>query len=405
MKKISVFAPFLILLTFSGCSQDKKIIALSNIKNNISIPIPIEIDIGEIRENNKTITARSLIDKEYKFTLQKTPPLFFSENDSLKQTYCAILPAGIREGKYEIVATKNEPCFSFSEKTMGKLTIIENENPILTYNYGMLLSPGVPERYKRSTYIHPVFDLDGNELTDDFPSDHFHHRGLSWMWPKVFINDKRYDLWHIYGQSGELDGIHQVFEEWLVKETGPVCATIAVKNRWELDDHTKVMDEWVQVRVFKTTELGRTIDLSFTWKAADPVKILGQTQRGYGGLNFRFAPRQETIITTPAGVEAKDSDLLRYAWADQSGKFAEQNYFSGLSIFQHQNNVNFPAGWCLRYYGFLGVAWPGLEPVTVEEGKSITLQFRILVHRGNAEDGKVKVAYEVFRNPPVITFD
>ena len=82
----------------------------------------------------------------------------------------------------------------------------------------MQLPEGVPERYRRSSYIHPVYDLKGNILTDDFPGDHYHHRGLSWMWPKVFIDTARYDLWHIYGQAGELEGIHQVFEKWLVKE-------------------------------------------------------------------------------------------------------------------------------------------------------------------------------------------
>ena len=54
----------------------------------------------------------------------------------------------------------------------------------------------------------------------DFPPDHFHHRGLSWMWPKVWINGNgmisaiytgsamnRKDCirFLISGQSGKLD--------------------------------------------------------------------------------------------------------------------------------------------------------------------------------------------------------
>jgi hypothetical protein len=266
----------------------------------------------------------------------------------------------------------------------------------------MQLANNVPERYRRSSYVHPVYDLKGNIITDDFPDDHYHHRGISWVWPKVFVKGKRYDLWHIYGQQAELPGIHQKFEKWISKETGPVCAVLKLKNFWQLESKEKVMDEWVSVRIFRKTNPGRAIDISLTWKANEAIEFEGQTKKGYGGLNFRFAPREQTMLTSVEGKE-KDSDLKPLPWADLSAIFNNSGEFSGGAIFQHRDNPDFPSGWCLRHYGFLGVAWPGIERVRLKPGETITLTARIWIHQGDAGEGLCAEAYEAFMNPPQIS--
>ena len=37
----------------------------------------------------------------------------------------------------------------------------------------------------RSDYIHPLYGLHGEVLTDDWVPDHPHHRGIYWAWPEV----------------------------------------------------------------------------------------------------------------------------------------------------------------------------------------------------------------------------
>ena len=96
---------------------------------------------------------------------------------------------------------------------------------MFVYRHKEQLAAGVAEKYRRSTYIHPLFDLRGNVISDDFPKDHLHHRGLSWTWAHVGVGGEVHDLW-----AGE--GVRQVFEKWLAQENGPVCATIGVKNAW-----------------------------------------------------------------------------------------------------------------------------------------------------------------------------
>ena len=289
---------------------------------------------------------------------------------------------------------RSEPAespFSFVDQD-GALQLLEDDRPVLAYNYGMQLEPGVPERYKRSTYVHPVWDPSGNVLTDDFPEDHYHHRGLSWMWPHVAVEGESYDLWHI-------QGVRQVFGEWLTREKGPATATIEAKNMWQLSDGENIVDEQVRLRVHKASEHGRAVDVRLTLEATDkPVQLLGQENenKGYGGLSFRLAPREETVITTSEGVQAEDSDDRQVPWADESGRFGGSESFSGVAIFQHEAHPGFPAPWTLRHYGFLGVAWPGTQGVTLRPGEPVTLRYRLWVHRGDAEAGQVAEAYEAF---------
>ena len=290
-----------------------------------------------------------------------------------------------------VPSTAAESPFSFVDQD-GTLQLLEDGQPVLAYNYGMQLAPGVPERYKRSTYVHPVWDPSGNVLTDDFPEDHYHHRGLSWMWPGVAVEGESYDLWHI-------QGVRQVFEAWLVREKGPTSATLAAKNAWQRSDGEKIVDEQVRIRVHKASEHGRAIDVRLTLEATDkPVQLLGQENenKGYGGLSFRFAPREETVITTSEGIQSEDSDDRQVPWADESGRFGGSDQFSGVAIFQHEAHPGFPAPWTLRHYGFLGVAWPRTQGVTLRPGEPVTLRYRIWVHHGDAETGRVAEAYEAF---------
>ena len=294
------------------------------------------------------------------------------------------------------VSASSESPFSFVDQD-GTLRLLEDGQPVLAYNYGMQLEPGVPERYKRSTYVHPVWDPSGNVLTDDFPEDHYHHRGLSWMWPHVVVEGESYDLWHI-------QGVRQVFEEWLTRERGPASATIGVKNAWQLSDGERIVDERVRIRAYEASEHGRAMDVRLTLEATDkPVQLLGQENenKGYGGLSFRLAPREGTVITTPEGVQPEDSDDRQVPWADESGRFGGSDPFGGVAIFQHETHPGFPAPWTLRHYGFLGVAWPGNQGVTLRPGEPVTLRYRIWVHRGDAEAGQVAEAYEAFAESPV----
>jgi len=391
------------LFNFWSCTESKKVLSITEINPDHQIEIPVEIDPAVIPLKDSILVAQSVGVGGQQLTLQKAPALFSSLTEEISRTFCTILPRGITAGEWTLTPAHSASPFTLQEAEGGQLKIFERGRPVLTYNFDMQWVPTAPERYRRACYLHPVYDLVGRILTDDFPADHFHHRGISWMWPKVFVNGERYDLWHIYGANNEFAGIHQVFEEWLFKETGPVCATIGVKNKWVLDDQRKVMDEWLFLRVFRSSEQAQAIDIALSWRAVETIMLEGQDEKGYGGFNFRFAPREETIITTPAGIETEDSNLKPFAWADQAAKFGGGSTFSGAAIFQHAANPGFPAGWCLRHYGFLGVTWPGVVPFKLAPHQQLTLRFRVWIHKEDATTAQVELADQTFREPPQIS--
>jgi hypothetical protein len=316
--------------------------------------------------------------------LQKAPALAGSQAQDT--VYCTTLHAD-----------EDGATFSWADRD-GTLRLEEDGQPVLAYNYGLQLDEGVPAAYERSTYIHPIWSPSGTVLTDDFPDDHYHHRGLSWMWPRVRVAGATYDLWH-------LRGVRQVFGRWLAQDEGPVCATLGVQNTWRLDGGDPIVEERVWIRVFKATERGRAIDVQLTFAALDqPVQLLGQENqdKGYGGLSLRFAPREATVITTPDGTAEEDSDHKRVAWADESGRFGGSDAQNGVAIFQDEANPDFPAAWTLRHYGFLGVAWPGNQGATLAPGMPVTLRYRLWIHPGSAQAGRVADAYAAFQHPPAV---
>lgn len=279
--------------------------------------------------------------------------------------------------------------FSLREED-GRLTVWEADKPVMTYNFGMQLAPGNPEQYRRSTYVHPLWDPSGRVVTDDFPADHRHHRGLSWMWPSVTVGGEELDLWHIRG-------IRQHFEGWLGTEAGPEGARVGARNSWRVGDRA-VLDEEVWLRVHPAVGQGRAMDVQLTLTPREAIRIGGQTEgnKGYGGVVLRLAPREDTRITTPEGRQAKDSDHQHVPWADQSGRFQGAGEHSGVAVFQHPSNPGHPTAWTLRHYGFVGNAWPGLAGATLEPGKPVTLRYRVWVHGGDAEAGGVEEAYQAY---------
>jgi L-alanine-DL-glutamate epimerase-like enolase superfamily enzyme len=256
--------------------------------------------------------------------------------------------------------------FAFENVGDAGLKLTRGGKPVYVYNYGMMLANGAPEERRRSSYLHPVWAPNGVVVTDDFPKDHYHHRGISWMWPVVIVDEQKYDHW--IGR-----GIKTRFVRWTARDASATTARLAVENGWFVGDR-KVLREDVEI---VADDAGLALKLVFT--ALVPLKIGGthEAKKGYGGLSFRFAPRKNTVITTDAGKEAKDTDLVPHPWAQLDGDFANGHAASRVEI--DKGNLGYPNGWCLRHYGFLGVNYPGLEPVDVVPGKPLTLKYRVKI--------------------------
>ena len=290
--------------------------------------------------------------------------------------------------------TRNEPIFRLEEKEGKSLTLYERDRPVFVYNSAPVANPNVKEPQYHACHIHPIYGLDGEILTDDYPSDHYHHRGLYFGWPRIRIEEKQYNNW-------ALTTMQYRFEKWLYQETGPVCALLGTQSGWYIGD-TRVMEEIVHYSVYRTSsDVGRALDVNVQWRALDKtVEILGEPNKGYGGFNLRYAPREETTITTSTGLQQKDVLHQSFPWADLSARFDGRKTMSGMAVFQDRQNPDYPAIWLLRHYGFQGICWPGMTTRVFKPGEeSVDANFRVWIHRGGAKQGQVSKAYEAFDAP------
>ncbi|MGM0488520.1 MAG: DUF6807 family protein [Planctomycetota bacterium] len=281
--------------------------------------------------------------------------------------------------------------------------------PIWRYNHGTIVKESVPEsdpRRSRACYIHPVWGMHGEILTDDFPQDHYHHHGIFWTWPYVNVGGQTYDLW----MSSD---IQQRFVKWLSTETGPVAAVMGVENGWFVGQQ-QVATERVWVRTYRSEPDCRAVDLTLYIEAGDkPVTLKGRQKKSYGGLTFRFdvSPRKDATVRIPgkalghgAGNQSGNPDLLNtpLPWADLTTRIPGSPRRSGAAVFIHPRHPDYPPTWLTRTYGPLCVGWPGVESHTIQPGESVKLQYRIWVHAEELDFKQIEQRYKAYRQSRAI---
>ncbi len=275
-----------------------------------------------------------------------------------------------------------------------------DDKPILSYWHG---APAPGLRYPLNDFIHPVFGLDGETLTDRSPDDHHHHRGIFWAWVR---NDRKGepigDWWipkNIHVEPGTIR-----FAD------GPVFTRFVAQHFWVhqpagADKAERFVEEQVVCRIFNTTGEGRAIDIDLTLTALDDgVRIGGQLykDKGYGGLTVRFGKATDVRIECDRRVIAKDTlNHLRARWVDWTGVFAGPDgrplpHRSGAALIVHPTHPDCPPEWITRRYGPINVSYPGLDMLEIPRDRPLRLRYRMWVHRGNARAGNVNEHYHAY---------
>lgn len=277
--------------------------------------------------------------------------------------------------------------FAWKDLGDGRIELREAGKLALVYNYGPQLKPGAPENKRRCCYFFPVLTPAEVSMLDDFPTDHWHHRGLFWSWPIVQTGGQTYDIWMNFTAK------HRTVKPPVV--TAGKDANFAVENVWEAGGKD-IVRENVKVRILPTEGTSRELELELTWEAIGaPVTLQGSAERGksYGGLSTRFAPRQGTVLRADGVALTKDEDLVPHQWAEMEGVYDGKR--AVLRITSDEKNPGAPYQWCLRAttsqpsqknlgdgrYGFIGASFPGrteaVNSYTLEPGKPWTVRFRV----------------------------
>lgn len=274
------------------------------------------------------------------------------------------------------VPGRSQEALGWKDLGGGRIELRDHGKPALVYNYGLQLREGAPENRRRCCYIFPVYTPAGVSVLDDFPQDHYHHRGLFWAWPVVETGGSQYDLWMTMTASRRPD-------QPPVTHASAVEARLEARDFWQAAGRDIVRED-VAITAFPAKDASRELAVELILEALSaPVKLAGSQEAGksYGGFSARFAPREKTVLRADGQTLAKDEDLNPHQWAELEGLYGGKRAI--LRITSDRNNPGAPYQWCLRNYGFVGASFPGrtsaVSSYTLEPGKPVKLSFRVRI--------------------------
>ncbi|GHT21983.1 hypothetical protein FACS189419_03860 [Planctomycetales bacterium] len=302
-----------------------------------------------------------------------------------------------------------------------QVTLYEDGNPVFVYQYDLVQNPNVPKsdlRCLAGCYIHPLYGINGEVLTDNAPKDHYHHHGVFWTYPHVGVHEPdgkitEYDLW----QGNKPPLLRQYFVRWVERKENSFTA----ENGWYVGkpaEGKKIMKEFVKITVHpiqtaategKSSPLrSRYIDIELCWFPTDkPVSLRGAEGKSYGGLAVRLKPNKAkgqkeavhddiNVITVPSGVAKSDLPDTPLPWTDYTSLFDGAEKRSGLAIFVPKDHPGFPQPptWLTRYYGPLCVGYPGVKAKTYQPGEELKLHYKIWIHDQPVSREQLAKAYE-----------
>lgn len=261
-------------------------------------------------------------------------------------------------------------------------------------------------KYKRSNYIHPLYDFDGNILTEDFPKDHPHHRGIFWAWHQLYIGDKAIgDGWDTNNMCWDVVSIKK---QKAAKGAKSIRAHVYWKSPLWLDEkgtQQPIISEHTQITVYSTTSDYRIIDVAIRLTALLPeIKLGGSTDaKGYGGFSARIKLGENVIFTGKNGrVEAQNLPIHAGGWMDISQSSTQGDGSStGITIIAHPNNPGYPNPWILRSKASMQNAvfpFPGAELISISKQDPITLQYRLVLHMGDVNTIDISSIQRDFTN-------
>lgn len=257
----------------------------------------------------------------------------------------------------------------------------------------------------------PIIGPTGKEMTRGYPmrdaiehekSDHPHHR--SFWFDHGDVNGVSF--WHDGRGHGTI-----VHREFLASRADANGALLRTRNDWMAPDGS-VLCQDVRTFRFAANHLQRWIDFDVTVTAMQDEVIFGDTKEGTFGLRVAGALSADRsgggTIVNSNGQRDDAAWGKPAAWVDYYGNVEGEPV--GIAILNHPRSFRFPTYWHVRTYGLFAANPFGLRDfhngsdvngaLTLKQGESFTLHFRVLLHTGDAQSARIAEAYETYANAP-----
>ena len=253
--------------------------------------------------------------------------------------------------------------------------------------------------YSRANYIHPLYGLDGAVLTEDFPDDHPHHRGIFWAWHQILIGGQSVgDSWA--GEDIAWDV--QTTDHQINRDSS---LTLTTQTFWKSPQWLNTngepkpfVSENTKIIAHPKSENYRVVDVEISLLALVPDLSIGGSddEKGYGGFSVRMKMPEAIQFTSAEGEITPTTNALSAGpWMNVSGSLSADGTLAGIVIMDHPDNPGFPQPWILRAKSSMqNVVYPGRTPVPMSNQKPTVLRYRLVVHQGGLTEKKIHQLYE-----------
>ena len=293
-------------------------------------------------------------------------------------------------------AAKTE-VLSASESEEGVL-VTDSGQPVLFYQRQTTSLQG---QVPRAHYIHPLYGLDGEVFTEDFPPDHPHHRGIYSAWHQLIVDGKPAgDPWTCKDVDYDVRSLEVLRPD---EDQLTVVARVWWRSRLVLDGNgspVPIVQEEMTIAVGTVRDNVRAIDVDIQLRAmVEDVRIGGsEGKKAYGGFSARVRLPEDVRFTGRRGkVVPKRTPLKAGPWIDLTASYGGRAGLSGLTILSHPQAPRKPPRWILRRSGSMqNHVYPGRRPVQLSQEKPLTLRYRLLVHRGKLDPARIEERFQEY---------
>lgn len=256
--------------------------------------------------------------------------------------------------------------------------------------------------YLRNNYIHPLYDLDGNVLTEDFPADHPHQRGIFWAWHHIQIHGKNIaDSWICENYACDILSTR-------ITQQKDRSAGLRLRAHWNCrvkgtsDNHeveTSIVDETTTLRVYPLTNGRRKLDFEIRLLAlTEGISIGGSNdEKEYGGFSARLRlPHDIQFHGIHGSIEPKFTAVDASPVVNFTGSFGAGGK-SSIAILRHPSLSEVPQKWVLRRENSMqNPIFPGRIPVDISKTKPIVLRYRLVLQRGSSDADSLEQILESY---------
>jgi len=245
-------------------------------------------------------------------------------------------------------------------------------------------------QYSRCNYIHPLYGPDGTRLTEDFPADHPHHRGVFWAWHQILIDNKPVsDGWELKNFQQKVTS----FEFKRQHDFGILNTIVNWSSPLWKNGLEAYLQEKTKITMYPLSGNYRRIDFEIQLRAlTDRLSIGGSDdEKGYSGFSVRLKlPADVQFSGLNGPVEPINTAVDAGNIMNVFGSFLKDGNKGGVVIRSNPENPDPSTLWILRNSASMqNAVYPGRNPVSIPFDKPLTLKYSLLIYLGELSQQQI----------------